>query len=460
MKYDKVQTSQPFLFKNDEGQKCLLYCRGIGKEKVMTHGDTTFSLRRWTIWFENLETGENYPLKIPYKILSSNFSEGLTLEGPLDLEIEQYQKIDAQNVEENDCKINLFCTPHFYPSTSNLRLQFIAGVVVNKTSGTNYCLASIDSSDLTFKNLSNLKLIRRTFSGSILPDGTLLYVEDEYLFKGLVVSARDRIIVKAPGNSELQEVDLSYLGIIDIYRVCPIYNSNYFTLTCTLQNDGENFHTFILSSDFKTGYEVFNKEGENVYKTSILDDILMYTVIEDFREETRRLETEIEHKNVLESITSNKEREIKLNGLIKYTQISHEEARNLANRSGGIRSARSKNSPPSLWGMANNFAAAMKDFAESGFLRVTQEQYQARMDICNQCEFWESNARMGLGKCLKCGCTGAKQWIATSECPIQKWGKITKEEVEASKEKENVQTQEVQSSVSEQVDSSSQEPSS
>lgn len=120
---------------------------------------------------------------------------------------------------------------------------------------------------------------------------------------------------------------------------------------------------------------------------------------------------------------------------------------------------RSQEMGPSLGKMASNFAMAMRDFAQSGFLRVTPEQYAARMEICNKCEFWQAEARMGMGKCLKCGCTGAKQWIATSECPIQKWGKITKEEVEASKEKENVQAQEVQSSVSEQADSSSQEPS-
>ena len=115
---------------------------------------------------------------------------------------------------------------------------------------------------------------------------------------------------------------------------------------------------------------------------------------------------------------------------------------------------------PSLLKMAGNFATAMKDFAKSGFLKITKEQYDARMDICNGCEFWKANARMGMGKCLKCGCTGAKQWIATSVCPINKWGAISKEEVEASlKEKENAEAQETQSPVSQQADGSSQEPS-
>lgn len=115
---------------------------------------------------------------------------------------------------------------------------------------------------------------------------------------------------------------------------------------------------------------------------------------------------------------------------------------------------------PSLFKMAGNFATAMKDFAKSGFLKVTEDQYNARMNICNGCEFWQDDARMGMGKCLKCGCTGAKQWIATSVCPINKWGAISKEEVEASiKEMENAQTEKTQSTVSQQTDGSSQEPS-
>jgi hypothetical protein len=116
-----------------------------------------------------------------------------------------------------------------------------------------------------------------------------------------------------------------------------------------------------------------------------------------------------------------------------------------------------KTSRISLLDMAGNFTSAMKDFAKSGFLRVTEEQHAQRMEICNGCEFWQGDARMGMGKCLKCGCTGAKQWIATSVCPINKWGAISKEEIEASMEKENAQAQETQSTVSQQADGSSQE---
>jgi len=79
---------------------------------------------------------------------------------------------------------------------------------------------------------------------------------------------------------------------------------------------------------------------------------------------------------------------------------------------------------PSLLEMASNLAGATVKFVASGFATVTAEQHAERMAICNACEFWDGRARKGMGKCLKCGCTGAKQWVAVSVCPIGKWGAV------------------------------------
>lgn len=71
--------------------------------------------------------------------------------------------------------------------------------------------------------------------------------------------------------------------------------------------------------------------------------------------------------------------------------------------------------------MARNFTGAIVDYAKDGFRNVTAVQHASRMVICNGCEFWDKQAFMGLGKCKKCGCSGAKLWIAGSKCPIGKW---------------------------------------
>lgn len=85
----------------------------------------------------------------------------------------------------------------------------------------------------------------------------------------------------------------------------------------------------------------------------------------------------------------------------------------------------SQNTGPTFGRMAQNFAVAAKDIAKSGFQRISPEQYAERMKVCNACEFWDGKARFGMGKCSKCGCTGAKQWFATSKCPIDKWGSLS-----------------------------------
>jgi hypothetical protein len=79
---------------------------------------------------------------------------------------------------------------------------------------------------------------------------------------------------------------------------------------------------------------------------------------------------------------------------------------------------------PSLTTMAGNFIGAMGAYAKDGFRNVNKEEHAVRQAICNGCEFWDAKARMGAGKCMKCGCSGAKLWMASSECPIKKWGKI------------------------------------
>ena len=81
-------------------------------------------------------------------------------------------------------------------------------------------------------------------------------------------------------------------------------------------------------------------------------------------------------------------------------------------------------SSPTVVQMSKNFVSAMAEAAKTGFKKVTTQQHSDRMVICNSCKFWDGKARLGMGKCLKCGCTGAKQWLASSKCPIGLWGSL------------------------------------
>ena len=116
--------------------------------------------------------------------------------------------------------------------------------------------------------------------------------------------------------------------------------------------------------------------------------------------------------------------------------------------------------PPNIATMAKTFTNSMGDWIRSGFSVVTEEQLQKRLEICSGCEFWDKSAFVGTGKCKKCGCsTQAKLRLATEKCPIDKWLPIEKEEQVNAKENQNAQTEETQSTVPQQADGSSQEPS-
>ncbi len=80
---------------------------------------------------------------------------------------------------------------------------------------------------------------------------------------------------------------------------------------------------------------------------------------------------------------------------------------------------------PSLLEKAKSLALATEEWAKSGFKKVDELQLQDRLDICQGCEFWDQSGFAGTGKCKKCGCsTQAKLRMATSKCPIDKWGPI------------------------------------
>lgn len=70
-----------------------------------------------------------------------------------------------------------------------------------------------------------------------------------------------------------------------------------------------------------------------------------------------------------------------------------------------------------------SFSKSMGQWAQEGFKKVSNEVYNHRINICRGCEFWREDARLGYGKCAKCGCGKGKHWLPHEQCPIGKWGK-------------------------------------
>jgi hypothetical protein len=82
-------------------------------------------------------------------------------------------------------------------------------------------------------------------------------------------------------------------------------------------------------------------------------------------------------------------------------------------------------SPPPIATQLAAVSKSLVNWAVSGLKTVPPEELDRRRAICAECEFWDSSAFQGTGRCQKCGCsTWAKLQMATEKCPIDKWGPV------------------------------------
>ena len=80
------------------------------------------------------------------------------------------------------------------------------------------------------------------------------------------------------------------------------------------------------------------------------------------------------------------------------------------------------NEPPPLTAMARTITRSASNWIQNGIPIASKELLEERQAICKACEFWNSKALKGTGRCMKCGCsTWAKLRMATEKCPIGKW---------------------------------------
>lgn len=79
-------------------------------------------------------------------------------------------------------------------------------------------------------------------------------------------------------------------------------------------------------------------------------------------------------------------------------------------------------SPPMARQLAT-FAGSMVAWAKSGLHVASPEILDARVSICQGCEYWGgvTGGTLIKGRCGKCGCNGIKLALETSVCPISKW---------------------------------------
>lgn len=74
--------------------------------------------------------------------------------------------------------------------------------------------------------------------------------------------------------------------------------------------------------------------------------------------------------------------------------------------------------------LISNFVSSSINHAKDGFRTVDKSIYNDRLNICQNCEFFDSTAF----RCKQCGCfLNIKANWASESCPLEKWKDIPQE---------------------------------
>lgn len=216
-----INSSQPFLYVNNNGQKCLLYCYADSLRTLVFGNE--YSIRTWKIYHKNYVTNEIISIPTP-------------------------------RAHELHGEVILECNPHCYAD----KLYYTAGFNKGPNTPIVYYLCSLDISPLDPTVVSNFTIIQQTFSGTVI-NNTAYYT-----------NKRGRVL---KGIDNPQEFDL---GFINIYRLNKIFNEDKFIVTG--QSADRQYFSLLTDNLFNVIKELKNNNNDPIYKCSLLGNQLVYTL--------------------------------------------------------------------------------------------------------------------------------------------------------------------------------------
>jgi hypothetical protein len=77
--------------------------------------------------------------------------------------------------------------------------------------------------------------------------------------------------------------------------------------------------------------------------------------------------------------------------------------------------------------LAKAVLSEVKNIQNGGSVKVTEETFVKRKEICLQCDYYDPSAFLNTGRCRVCGCGVGKLQMPNQECPKGKWGKEVRE---------------------------------
>lgn len=224
-------SSQPFLYPNH-----ILYCYSEHSIDLFFGG--SFSIRPWKIRNRNMLSGEDY-------------------------------EIPTQRYNEELGRVVLEANPSVSSINNLWKIYWTAGFSNGKNSPIRYYYCSMDSVDETLKDLSNFQIVQQTYNGAV--------VSEQLLFKDETSSNPNTTIVKRAVDNEItNSINISDLDLSNIDKITPIFGTTKFIVGGT---DHSNINvSYVVDQDYMIRQKLKNSYNYDVYKCSILDSLLAYTV--------------------------------------------------------------------------------------------------------------------------------------------------------------------------------------
>jgi len=226
-------SSQPYLFKDGEIDK-MLYCYA-NKSINLKFGDQPYSVKPWKIYSYNIDNSESFVVNT----------------------IKSHKDLGNVIIE---------CNPQIIVSNNYIKIYYTAGFMESCDSPIVYYLCSFIADNTNFHNIRDFQIVQKTFSGTV-SNNNLIFIEKEL--------NQDRLMIKNLDTNRTNTIN-SNLDMVEILRVSSVFNSD--KIIVTAKDFTRKYVSYLLNSDFSLNRIVTNNQGYDIYKCSISNNLLAYTI--------------------------------------------------------------------------------------------------------------------------------------------------------------------------------------
>jgi hypothetical protein len=191
------------------------------------------------------------------------------------------KKLNLVNETSTDLQTTLFhneygrvaleCNPHVRSNNGEVKLYYTAGFMKTDNDPIKYYLCSMTADNLNLDNLRDFTVIHKTFSGTLLNTNELLFVDKVY--------GKDVLVRKNLSSNMADIINTEYLNLSEILRITTASNSDKVIITG--KSKEQTYISYLLNSDLSIDHIITNLYNINIYKCSILNNLLAYTVRND-----------------------------------------------------------------------------------------------------------------------------------------------------------------------------------